>query len=104
MHNVFYKDEQITVDMLMEEFDIFCNGGSRSVLIDTYQSNMRSIRNRIHSAGITDDKIYHAEIAGYIRDNYGEYPSADTSDEVIIEASLYVAEEFYNMVLKYEGQ
>ncbi len=100
LYNSFYKDEQITVDMLIEEFEAFCNGDDKSELIENYRDNMSAISVRVERVNM-DVSYYRVDLSCYTMENYDMYYTNATTD-MLNEVCPIVAKEFYNKVIDEE--
>ncbi len=102
LYNVFYENEPVTIEMLMEEFDSFCRGMEESELLETYLDRNRSINNRRSQAGL-DRYSYDLHIISYLKDVYN-IDISDATVEQMQQACPYAAEELYNEILAKEEE
>lgn len=106
LYNAFYKEEQITVEELMAEFDAFTNGMNESDVLENYQENMRSLKVRCEKVEIfVRGYDYQGKAYNYLEEIYGAPLDFDAlTIEDWEKAYEYAAERIYNEVLELEGQ
>lgn len=103
LYNAFYKDTPITIDMLMEEYEVFCNGMNESELIENYRERMKSISVRAENVELhVNGYDYERYIIEYLNDTYDTSLSRATVEEMRT-ACPYGAEKIYNEVLSLEN-
>lgn len=103
LHNTFYKDEAITIEMLMAEYSLFCNSMHKSELLETYREHMIDIDNRAEKVGRHSHGYdYERYIIEYLDEIYNKQLSNATKDE-LIEACMHGAERFYNEIVMKEN-
>ncbi len=103
LYNTFYKEDVITIEMLMAEYELFCAGMERSELIELYRERMMEIDNRAEKIGRhAHGYDYERYIIKYLEDTYNKGLS-DATKEELIEACPYGAEQFYNEIVNKEN-
>jgi len=103
LYNTFYKEDVITIEMLMAEYELFCAGMERSELIELYRERMMDIDNRAEKIGRhAHGYDYERYIIKYLKDTYNKGLS-DATKEEMMEACPYGAEQFYNEIVNKEN-
>ncbi|MGN0496065.1 MAG: hypothetical protein ACI4GW_07550 [Lachnospiraceae bacterium] len=104
LYNEFYKEDKVTIDELMTEFDTFCDCMDESALFEKYQERMRTITVRCENVGIfIREYDYSRHAYYYLEKVYGEPLDFDNiTTEDWVKAYEVAAEKIYNEVLELE--
>ncbi len=102
LYNAFYPDDPIRIEMLMEEFDLFCDGMKESALIETYHERMKALKVRAEDVELfVYSYDYDRVVIKYLKEMY-DTRLADATVEQMRVVCPYAAADFYNEVIKRE--